>query len=82
MKKINKKFDEIWRKAEQRNSKEGNRFHKIYEQNKRYITFGVYDSVTKKYSLFNTINFIGNFRYNTHTVPSEFNYMEEIVSAK
>lgn len=80
MKKISKRFDEIWRKAEKRNNTEGMRFHKIYSQNKRYITMGVYDSVSKKYSTFDTINLIGNFRYNTQTVPAEFDEMEKIVT--
>lgn len=82
MKIISKKFDEIWSKAEQRNRKEGFRFHKIYSQNKRYITMGIYDTSTNKYSIFESINLIGNFRYNAQVVPPELYEMQEIVLSK
>lgn len=81
MKVISKKFDDIWKKAERRNREEGNRFFKIYSQQKRYITMGIYDSKTSKYVLFDTINLIGNFRYNTRTVPQEFNEMDRLVQS-
>jgi len=80
MKVISKKFEEIWSKADKRNREEGFRFHRIYSQNKRYITMGVYDSVTKRYALFDTINLIGNFRYNAQTVPPEMAEIESLVT--
>lgn len=80
MRKIAKRFDEIWTKAELRNQTEKDRFIKVFEHSKRYITMGVYDSVTKRYALFDTINLVGNFRYNPNTVPQELNEMDRIVS--
>lgn len=83
MRKIEKKFEEIWTKAEERNKKEGNRFYRIHSlsgSDRRYITMGIYDSKTKKYSTFDTINLIGNFRYNAQVVPPEINEMDRIVS--
>lgn len=81
MKVISKKFEEIWKKAEKRNREEGFRFHRIFQQNKRYITMGVYDSKTSKYEIFDTINLIGNYRYNAQSVPAEFTAMEQIVNS-
>lgn len=79
MRKIAKKFDEIWTKAELRNQSERDRFFKIFSQEKRYITMGIYDSYTKKYCLFDTINLVGNFRYSNDT-PPELNEMLKMVS--
>ena len=79
MRKLPKLFDEIWAKAEKRNAKEGERFFRIYQQNKRYITVGIYDGLTKKYCMFDTINLSGNFRYNSQVVPPEFNEMSQMV---
>lgn len=81
MKVISKKFEEVWKKAEKRNREEGFRFHRIFQQNKRYITMGIYDAETKKYALFETINLIGNFRYSAQVVPPELEEMEQIVTA-
>lgn len=72
-------FNEIWALAEERN-RQGGGFIKIYESKKRYVTFGIYDSVTKKYCLFHTINLVGNFRYNSKVVPPEFKEMRKLVS--
>jgi|SRR5210317_1433180 len=65
------------------------RFHRIHtkskaegEKNNRYITLGIYDSVNKKYALFDTINLSGNFRYNSNTVPPEFAEMRRLVDSK
>lgn len=72
-------FNDIWALAEERN-REGAKFYKIYESKKRYVTFGIYDSVTKRYCLFNTINLVGNFRYNSKVVPPEFAEMRSLVT--
>jgi hypothetical protein len=80
MRKLSKLFDEIWASAEQRNEREGGqRFFRIYQQNKRYITVGIYDGLTKKYCMFDTINLSGNFRYNSRVVPPEFDEMARMV---
>lgn len=79
MRKLAKRFDEIWAQAEKRNRQEGNRFHKVYVQNKRYFTIGIYDGKTKRYCLFDTINLVGNFRYNARVIPAEFDEMEQLV---
>ena len=79
MRKIVKRFDEIWARAEERNRVEGQKFIKIYEQRKRHVTMGVYDGLSKKFCYFDTINLIGNFRYNPKDVPAEFEEMAKIV---
>jgi hypothetical protein len=80
MRKISKKFEDIWSLAEARNRAEGrHRFHQINSLNRKYITLGIYDSVTKKYCLFDTINLVGNFRYNHRDVPAEFQEMEDMI---
>jgi len=82
MRKIATKFEEIWKLAEERNKAEGQqRFFKIQSQQKRYITFGIYDGVNKKYVLFDTVNFVGNFRYDSHTLPNEFAEMRSLVNS-
>jgi len=79
MRKITKKFDEVWSQADQINKQQGFRFCKIFEIRDRYITMGIYDTRSKKYCLFDTINFSGNFRYNTKTIPDELYEMEKLV---
>lgn len=80
MRKLIKLFDDIWASAEKRNEREGfQRFFRIYQQNKRYVTIGIYDGLTKKYCMFDTINFSGNFRYNSQVVPPEFREMSKMV---
>ena len=80
MRKIAQKFDEICAKAEAFNKEiQIDRFYKIYELRKRFVTMGMYDSVSKKYALFDTINLTGNFRYDNHTVPQELYDMERLV---
>lgn len=83
MKKLTKKFDEIWGAAEKKNKTADSwqRFCKIYSNKKRYITMGLYDTYTKKYVLFDTINLVGNFRYQTlKDFPPEFKEMEKMVA--
>lgn len=82
MRKIIKAFEDIWSLAESRNRAEGrHRFHQINSPstNRKFVTLGIYDSVNKKYCLFDTINLVGNFRYNHREVPEEFQEMERMV---
>lgn len=79
MRKLAKVFDEIWSKAEKRN-RQGARFQRIVSQRGKYVTYGIYCGNTKKYVLFDTINLIGNFRYNARAVPDEFSEMDQLVS--
>ena len=79
MRKLTRLFDDIWEKAQKRNRFEAKRFIKIFDQRKRYITMGIYDSKTKKYCLFDTINLVGNFRYSAKTVPAEFDDMQRML---
>ena len=87
MRKILKHFNSIWKNAEERNKKEPHRFHQLFEQRfakddpkKRYVTVGIYDSVTKKYVLFDTIGLVANFRFNSKSIPPEFVEMEKMVA--
>lgn len=80
MRKITKKFDEIWGQAEEHNRSRGFRFCKIFEVRDRFVTMGIYDTKSKRYCLFDTIQFSGNFRYNTKTVPPELYEMEKLVT--
>lgn len=79
MRKIEKHFDEIWERAEAYNVNHGARFCKIYETYKRYITMGLYDMQTKKWVTFDTINLVGNFRYDPRSIPSELNEMSAMI---
>lgn len=78
--KLNREFDQLWSKAAKANEKTGtHRFHRIFQQTKRFVTVGLYDSVTKQYELFDSVNYAGNFRYNKLTKPVEFANMEKMV---
>ena len=78
--KLTKKFDEICAAAERYNTANNTqRFHRMFDQSKRFISMGLYDSSTHKYVLFDTINLTGNFRYNNHTLPEELFEMEQMV---
>ena len=79
MRHLSNVFNDIWTHAEERN-RNGASFIKIYESKKRYVTFGIYDAKAKKYCLFNTINLVGNFRYNSKVVPPEFAEMRKMVT--
>ena len=79
MRHLSNVFNDIWAHAEERN-RNGASFFKIYESKKRYVTFGIYDAKAKKYCLFNTINLVGNFRYNSKVVPPEFAEMRNLVT--
>lgn len=79
--KINRDFDDIWARAEEVNARVNKtRFYKIFSQNKRFVTLGLYDSEQKKYVIFDSINFAGNFRYNKQVKPREFVEMENMLA--
>lgn len=81
MSKFIKKFEEVWENAEKFNSENRTeRFFKLFEQRKKFVTVGLYDSVTKKYALFDSVNLVGNFRYNNNSIPNELFEMERMVS--
>lgn len=78
--KLTREFDSIWEQAQKVNEKsEGQRFYRIFQQTKRFVTIGLYDSVTKKYELFDTVNYAGNFRYDKSKKPAELVTMEKMV---
>ena len=78
--KLNREFDTIWEKASNSNSAyKKPRFLRIFQQSKRFVTVGIYDNHTKKYELFDSINFAGNFRYNKNRRPPEFDRMEKLI---
>jgi len=78
--KLNREFDQLWSKAVKINERSnGQRFHRIFQQSKRFVTVGLYDSVSKRYALFDTVNFAGNYRYDKNIKPDEFRVMEKMV---
>jgi|TARA_B110000240_G_scaffold174907_1_gene201732 hypothetical protein len=78
--KLNREFDQLWSKAVKANEKAGgHRFHRIFQQTKRFVTVGIYDSGTKQYALFDSVNFAGNYRYDKNIKPDEFIIMEKMV---
>lgn len=78
--KLNREFDQLWSKAVKANEKNGgHRFHRIFQQTKRFVTVGIYDSSTKQYALFDSVNFAGNYRYDKNIKPDEFVVMEKMV---
>ena len=78
--KLNREFDLLWSKAVKINERSnGQRFHRIFQQSKRFVTVGLYDSVSKRYALFDTVNFAGNYRYDKNIKPDEFRVMEKMV---
>lgn len=80
MRKILKEFDNVWAKAEAANRRgPGRRFERCFSQSGKYMSFGIYDTRTHQYALFDTINLSGNFRYNTNTVPEEIQHMRDLV---
>ena len=80
MRKILKEFDNVWSEAETVNRKSGRRFERCFNQSGKYVSFGIYDTQSKRYELFDTINLSGNFRYNSGTVPPELKEMRELVN--
>ena len=80
MRKIVKSFDLIWSKAEAFNRRRGERFVRCFDSRGKYLSFGIYDKVNKKYALFDTINLTGNYRYNASSTIPELVEMEKMVS--
>lgn len=82
MRKLEKQFEDIWAKAEEANKRQpGQRFFKMLDVKRKYPVMGIFDSDTKRYVLFDSINLVGNFRYNSKETPPEFVEMLEMVSA-
>lgn len=79
MRRLTKKFKEIWAVAEERNKHDSNRFIQIYETKRGFTEMGIYDYKTKKFVIFNTVNLVGNFRYDSAEMPQEFSEMENLV---
>ncbi len=81
MRKIVKSFDLIWGKAEAYNRKNssGDRFVRCFDSRGKYMSFGIYDKVNKKYALFDTINLTGNYRYNASDSIAELHEMEKMI---
>ena len=78
--KLSKKFDEICASAEKYNKENRtDRFVRMFDQSRKFVSMGLYDSVTKKYVLFDTINLTGNFRYSNNILPNEFAEMENMI---
>ena len=81
MRKVVKSFDQVWAKAEAFNKRNGDRFVRCFDSRGKYLSFGIYDKVGKKYCLFDTINLTGNFRYNASEVVAELVEMEEMIAS-
>lgn len=84
-----KQYNTIWQKAQARNEAEGERFFQIYESmdgiddpRKKYMVFGIYDSLTHKYATFDTIELVANFRRKGRSHIAEIKEMRDIVSAR
>ena len=82
MRKIVKSFDLIWGQAEAYNRKNSgsDRFVRCFDSRGKYMSFGIYDKVNKKYALFDTINLTGNYRYNASDSIPELHEMEKMIS--
>ncbi len=77
---LSKKFDEICASAEKYNKENRtDRFLRMFDQSKKFVSMGLYDSVTKKYVVFDTINLTGNFRYSNNVLPNELIEMENMI---
>ena len=84
MKTILKTFEAIWKDAAAINAHHRTpkqRFFKIYSTKKKFVTIGLYDNVTKRWSLFESINLSGNYRYNTRDNIPEIKEMRAMVDA-
>ena len=80
MRKILKEFDRVWSTAEKANKRgRGTRFYRCFSQRGKYVSFGIYDNTAKKHVLFDTINLVGNYRYNSNSIPAELDEMREMV---
>jgi hypothetical protein len=82
MKTILKTFEAIWKDAAAANVRAPKqRFFKIFSSKKKFVTIGLYDNVTKKWSTFESINLSGNYRYNNRGRIPEMDEMREMVEA-
>ena len=80
--KLNKEYETLVEQVNLVNKRLGMvRFYPMFNQTKRFVTVGLYDSKTKQYELFDSVNFAGNFRYDKNTKPSEFFRMEAMLKA-
>ncbi len=78
--KIKNEFDRLGLLADAVNKKINNkRFIMSQSANKRYMSYCLYDYVSKKHVVFNTIMFSGHYRYNKNAVPAEFAEMEKML---
>jgi hypothetical protein len=79
--KIKNEFDRLGLLADAVNKKINNkRFILSQSANKRYMSYCLYDYVTKNYVVFNTIMFSGHYQYNKNVVPAEFVEMENLLT--
>ena len=77
---IKNDFDRICVLADSaNNSLNRKRFITMSNSHRKYATYGVYDTVSKRYVLFDTIMFSGHYKYNKNTRPPEFNEMEQLI---
>lgn len=80
--KIKQEFDRLGALAESANGKlRSKRFHMMSHHYRKYGTYGIYDSETKQYILFDTIMFAGHYAYNKHNKPKEFVEIEELIKS-
>lgn len=78
--KIKNEFDRICVLADTANQKlRSKRFLPMSNTNRKYASYGVYDNVTKRYVLFDTIMFAGHYNYNKNRKPPEFDEMEQLI---
>jgi hypothetical protein len=78
--KIKNEFDRICVLADVANKKLNfKRFHTMSATKQKYAQFGIYDSVDKKFVLFDTIYFAGHYGYDKHVKPQEFVEMEKLI---
>jgi hypothetical protein len=80
--KLTKEFEQLTQRANGINARLGKtRFYTIFQPNKRFVTVGLYDTATKEFELFDSINFAGNHRYDKNIKPDEFIRMEQMIKA-
>lgn len=66
MKKIARTFENIWKDAQAINAtttRIKQRFFKIYSVKGKNVQLGLYDAITKRWTIFDSINLSGNYRY-------------------
>lgn len=55
------------------------RFIASESSKQKYPTYCLYDTVTKKYVVFDSIMFAGHYAYNKNTTPRELEEMEQLI---